>query len=240
MYNRLYAAIESKNLRITVIIMRFIPLLIFLFLVGLGTTIYAQDEAQNKDLIQFSGQVIMEDGGTIVSLPYVNVFIKEQPYRGDYTNKNGFFSIVAREGETVVFSGIGLETAEYTIPDTLTRDRYSIVQLMSATIYELPKTVIYPWPSREHFKIEFLAMDVTNELQHKAEENLKAETLEDVRNALPPDGIETAGIYLRQQAEERYAIGQFKPMRILSPLAWAKFFKALKEGKFSSKKGKDD
>ena len=41
-------------------------------------------------------------------------------------------------------------------PDTLKENRYPIVQLMSR-ILQSPGTVVFPWPSKEHFKIEFLA-----------------------------------------------------------------------------------
>ncbi len=222
--------------------MRKISFLILFSFIGLFCVqeIQAQESSEDSTLIQFSGQVIMDEDGVLVSLPYVNVYIKNQSYRGDYTDENGFFSLVARKGETVVFSGIGLKTVEYTIPDSLTRKRYSIVQMMTADVYHLSATVIYPWPSKEHFKIEFLAMDVSNELQRQAEENLSSEMLDDVRETLPPDGIETSKIYLREQAQRNYSIGQFKPMRIMSPLAWAKFIKAWKDGKFKRKKKDED
>lgn len=219
---------------------RIISILSLLLVFISAQSLSAQDPQQDSSLIQFSGQVIMDEDGTLVSLPYVNVYIKEQSFRGDYTDENGFFSLVAEKGETVVFSGIGLKTVEYTIPDTLSRSRYSIVQMMTADVYNLPETVVYPWPSKEHFKIEFLAMDVSNELQRQAEENLSAETLEDLREELPPDGIETSQVYLKQEAERNYSIGQFKPMRIMSPLAWAKFFKAWKDGDFKREEQDDD
>lgn len=200
--------------------------------------LYAQKRQVDSTIIQFSGQVIMDEDGELVSLPFVNVFIKDQTHRGDYTDENGFFSIVARKGETVVFSGIGLKTVEFEIPDSLDRQRYSIVQLMTTDIYNLPETLIFPWPSREHFKIEFLAMDVSNELESRARENLSSESMEELQERLPADGLETSKVYFKQQAEADYARGQFKPMNIMSPLAWAKFFKAWKDGDFKSDKKK--
>lgn len=203
-----------------------------------GNKLYAQQEQIDSTVIQFSGQVIMDEDGELISLPFVNVFIKEQTHRGDYTDGNGFFSIVARKGETVVFSGIGLKTVEFVIPDSLDRQRYSIVQLMTTDVYNLPETLIFPWPSREHFKIEFLAMDVDNELEKRAYENLSSETMDELQATLPADGLETSKVFFRQQAEADYARGQFKPMNIMSPLAWAKFFKAWKDGDFKSDKKK--
>ena len=84
----------------------------------------------------------------------------------------------------MVFSAVGYKTVEYKIPMDLEDDRYSIVQLMTLDTINLPETVVFPWPSREHFKLEFLAMDVTHEMQERAMRNLANETLERVRSAL--------------------------------------------------------
>lgn len=215
--------------------MRYLTYILLLSFLFVGKHIYAQVEKADSSVIQFSGQVIMDENGELISLPYVNVFIKDQEHRGDYTDENGFFSIVARKGETVVFSGIGLKTVEYTIPDSLNRNRYSIVQLMTADAYNLPETLVFPWPSREHFKIEFLAMNVTDELENRARENLSSETIRELEKYLPADGVETSKVYFKEQAKEDYARGQFKPMNIMSPLAWAQFFKAWKDGDFKRK-----
>lgn len=119
----------------------------------------------------------------------------------------GFFSIVARIGETVVFSGIGLKTVEFTIPDSQNRNRYSIVQLMTADAYNLPETLVYPWPSREHFKIEFLALDVSDELENRAKENLSSDAIAELGEYLPADGVETSKVFFKHQAKEDYARG---------------------------------
>ncbi len=51
------------------------------------------------------------------------------------------------KGEKVRFTCVGLEPVTITIPDTLTQDRYAIVQLMSQDTILLPEAVIFPWPS---------------------------------------------------------------------------------------------
>ena len=96
--------------------------------------------------------------------------------------------------------------------------------------------MVFPWPSREHFKLEFLAMDVTHEMQERAVENLAQETLERMRNAVPHDGNEASDYYLRKQASSYYYIGQTPPMNIFNPLAWKQFFDAWKNGDFKNKK----
>ncbi len=202
-------------------------------------TLYFVANAQTEPaLIQFSGLVMTEADGRLVPVPYATISVP-QKRRGTYADYRGFFTIVVEKGETVRFNCIGLEPVNFTIPDTLTQDRYAIVQLMSQDTILLPEVVIFPWPSKEHFKIEFLKMDVTPELQRRATENLANEYLAEARknpDIVPYGGKESANFYLRQQAREYYYIGQVPPMNIFSPLAWGQFFKAWKDGKYKKKK----
>jgi hypothetical protein len=146
---------------------------------------------------------------------------------------------VGHKGDTVQFSSIGYKTIDYVIPDTLTDNRYSVYQLMSQDTFLLPETVIYPWPSREHFRLEFLAMDVTDDLQSIADENVAEKALREMVQELPADGNENADYYLRQQANAQYYSGQIRPMNILNPFAWKRFFDAWKRGDFKSDKKKE-
>ena len=193
--------------------------------------------AQNPDstVVQFSGIVLTDEHGVLEPLPYVNVYISAT-HRGTFTGSDGFFSLVGRKGEVVVFSSIGYKDVEYTIPDTLSSDRYSIFQIMTRDTVLLPETFIYPWPSREHFKLEFLAMDVTNQLEERAEENLSDRALAQLMAYLPSDGDENVDFYLRQQAESYYYAGQVRPIQLLNAFAWKQFIDALKRGDFKRKK----
>ncbi|GJM31559.1 MAG: hypothetical protein DHS20C18_05600 [Saprospiraceae bacterium] len=190
---------------------------------------------ESKDLVQFTGMVLDGTTAELYPVPYTNILVKSKG-RGTYSDFQGFFSIVVDKGDTIVFSAIGYKTVDYIIPVDLDDNRYSLVQLMTQDAINLPETVVFPWPSREHFKLEFLAMDVTTELQERATRNLANETLERMRNEVKSDGRENADFYLRQQARQTYYIGQTPPMNIFSPIAWKKFFDAWKNGDFKKKK----
>ncbi|MFK7937651.1 MAG: carboxypeptidase-like regulatory domain-containing protein [Saprospiraceae bacterium] len=205
----------------------------------LGFSIFSTLQAQiapaaDSTLVQFSGMVL--DGTTedLYPVPYTNILVQGQG-RGTYSDFKGFFSIVVEKGDVIVFSAVGYETVEYTIPDELEDNRYSLVQLMTQDAYNLPETVVFPWPSREHFKLEFLAMDVTPELQERAARNIANESLRRMRNKVDSDANEQADYYLRQQAREFYYIGQRPPMNIFNPVAWKKFFDAWKAGDYKKK-----
>ena len=193
---------------------------------------------EKKGLVQLSGIIVAEIEGRRTTVPYATVYLPDKR-RGTYSDYRGFFTIVVEEGDKVRFNCIGLKPVTITIPDTLTQDRYSIVQIMSQDTINLPTTVIFPWPSKEHFKVEFLKMDVTPELQRRATENLANEYLTEARknpDIVPYGGRESANFYLRQQSREYVYLGQTPPMNIFSPLAWGQFFKAWKNGDFKKKK----
>jgi hypothetical protein len=203
-----------------------------------GATSTAKSNGDDSKLIQFSGMLLADYGGKLIPVPYASVFIPKKN-RGTYSDARGFFTMVVEKSDQVRFSSISYQTITITIPDTLFEDRYSIVQLMTQDTINLPETVIFPWPSKDHFKLDFLKMDVTPELQRRAAENLANDYLAEAAsngNIVPFGGKESANSYLRRQSKEYTYIGQTPPMNIFSPMAWGKFFNAWKEGKYKKKK----
>lgn len=216
--------------------MKYLVLFCVLFFTAAGikaqqTTLVDQN---GEALVQFSGMVLDGTNSQLQPVPYATILITDDG-RGTYANLEGFFSIVAHLGDSIVFSALGYNDVTYVIPDTLKEDKYSIVQLMSRNAIDLPETVVFPWPSRDHFKLEFLAMDVSSDLQSRASQNLSVETLEALQQSVPRSGAENASYYLRQQAQKTYYIGQRPPMNIFSPVAWKQFFDGWKRGDFKKK-----
>jgi CarboxypepD_reg-like domain len=217
-----------------------ISLIILCFILRGSIASFAQEQTPpstpDKHLVQFSGIIITEEAGRMVPVPYAGVFIAKRKV-GTAANYQGFFSIVAERGETVSFSALGFRKTTFKVPDTLKEERYSMVQILSRDTILLDEAIIFPWPSREHFKTEFLAMNVTDELEKRAVENLAAETLDKVREVTAFDGRETGSMYLRQQAKSYYYYGgQIPPMNIFNPNAWQQFFKSWQNGDFKKKK----
>ncbi len=189
---------------------------------------------QKLDLIQFSGLVLEGSENNLYPVPYTNILVKNKG-RGTYSDFKGFFSIVVEKSDTILFSAVGYKTVEFVIPNDLEDDRYSLVQMMTQNPIDLPETVVFPWPSREHFKLEFLAMDVTPELQKIASRNMANDALRKMQKDVFVDSDESNDYYLRQQARSNYYIGQQPPMNIFNPIAWKKFFDAWKRGDFKKK-----
>lgn len=209
-------------------------LLLLFFSVCITLQLSAQQPSANKNLVQLSGMVLDGSNQELLPIPYTNILVKGKG-RGTYSDFRGFFTIVVQKTDTIVFSAIGYQTVETTLPKNLKDDRYSMVQLMTQDTFNLPETVVFPWPSRDHFKLEFLAMDVTKELQSRAAQNVAQEVLEQGRSVVQVDGPEAANYYMRQQTRDYYFIGQTPPMNIYNPLAWKKFFDAWKNGDYKKK-----
>ena len=188
-----------------------------------------------KDVVQFTGKVVTADElGDVIPLPYTTINI-EGTNRGAISEIDGYFSFVALKGEKIIFSRIGYKDVEYVVPDTLSSSFCSWIQIMTQDNYLLPEVLIFPWPSKEHFKQEFFAIDITNELREKAQENLAQEVLADMRYTVPSDGREATNMYLKQQAKAFQYSGQYKPQRIFDLMAWKQFIEAWKRGDFKSK-----
>ena len=213
-------------------------LLLSVFILSI-TQIFAQSEQDTKQVIQFSGIVVTQDSiGDVMPLPYTTVGIKGSS-RGTYSEIDGFFSIAAERGDTLIFSRIGFQTTEHTVPDSLESNFYSWYQVMSEDEILLPEAVIYPWPSREHYKLEFLALDVSNELRQRAEENLAAEILNKMQTLVSVDGQNAYEVEKAQAQAELYYNGQLKPQKIFDVVAWSQFIKAWKNGDFKRKRKED-
>lgn len=212
--------------------MRYLSLLLFTFFF-VGTAI-GQAEKAKQDVVQFSGVVVAEEEGEIIVLPYTAVAV-DGTSRGTFTETDGFFSIVVVKGETVVFSRIGYETTRFVIPDTLTTHHYSVVQALNKDTILLPEAVIYPWPNRDNFKEEFLAMDVRDEVQELANKNLDPMTLARLRKNIPYDGRDMTSMVLRDNVNKLHSRGQLNVLNVLNPQVWKKFIDKWRGGGFKKK-----
>ncbi len=204
---------------------------------SIALTNFAQVSKDYVDttIVQFSGMVLAEENGNLVPIPFATISVEGEG-RGTYANYKGFFSLVARKGDKIKFSAVSYRKQDFIIPDTIRNTRFSIVQLMTRDTVNLPIAVIFPWPDRDNFKQEFLAMDVSQDLAEKAKENIAEKRLKAVRENTKMDANENADYYLRQQSKSFYHIGQTPPMNIFNPMAWNEFFNAWKGGAFKSKK----
>ncbi|MCB9270302.1 MAG: hypothetical protein H6561_12190 [Lewinellaceae bacterium] len=185
---------------------------------------------------QLSGFVVTDDGEDIRPLELVNVAIVGTN-RGTFTNEVGFYSCRCSRGDSrLLLPGLQIGALHDTgyHPAGL---HFYYLNLLHDTL-NLPEIVVLPIPSRENFKVEFLALQVNDDLQERAIENLKPYTMNLMMATLPHSGREVSKVYFNQIAIQNYSAGQYRPQPIFDPLAWQRFIKYIKDGKF--KKKKDD
>ncbi len=191
-----------------------------------------QLSAQNENLVEVSGVVLASD--SLQPVFYCNIGVVGTS-RGTISDLNGFFSIVLRKGETVQFSAIGYESVQFAVPDTLSENKYSLIQLMTDDTVNLPETVVYPWPKPHEFKNAFLKLDIPDDDIARARKNLEEETLRAISYTMKGDASENWAWAQRQRVNDYWTFNQPRHINLLNPFAWAEFIKAWKRGDFKRK-----
>jgi hypothetical protein len=217
--------------------MRVPPLILILVLLGISPwlksqTLQERNEEYYKDLVQFSGAVVTSDSLRPVSFTHI---IDRNTGFGTISDFYGYFSFVAKKGDTIDFSAIGFKKSRFIIPDTMHSNRYTMFQVLTADTIYLSETVIYPWPTPEQFKEAFLNLDIPDDDLEIARRNLERYELAVRAEAMPMDGSMNYRNYIDQTVSKLYYAGQTQPITVLNPFAWAQFIQAWKDGKFKRK-----
>ncbi len=193
---------------------------------------YSDVKAQDNKLIQFSGVVVTSD--SLTPLPFVSIAVKNTR-KGTITDYYGFFSFVAKKGDIIVFSTVGYKPVLFKIPDTITHQRYSLIQTLAADTVLLSETVIYPWPSPEQFKNAFININIPDDEYRLAEKNLARAEMKERFNNYKMDGSMNYKYAMDRVNSRLYYAGQLPPNNLLNPFAWAKFIQAWRNGDFKRK-----
>jgi hypothetical protein len=217
--------------------MKIYPVIGFILFLLMPLLMEAQKDQQHnqeyyKDLVQFSGAVVTGDSLHPVSFTHI---IDHNTHFGTISDYYGYFSFVARKGDTITFSAIGFKKAMFIIPDTIQNNRYTMFQVMANDTIYLNETVIYPWPTKEQFKEAFLNLDIPDDDLEIARQNLERYELYVRAEAMPMDGSMNYRNYIDQTVDKLYYAGQTQPISLLNPFAWAQFIKAWQDGKFKRK-----
>jgi len=211
--------------------------LLFFTLLGinlLNSIALAQGDANEKrELIQFSGVIVT--GDSLNKVPYVNIIITNSN-RGTISDFFGYFSFVAQEQDTIQFSAVGFKKAQFVIPDSLSINRYSLIQLMVRDTILLPETFIYPWPTKEQFRQAFMNLDIPDDDLERAKKNLELAEMRERYKATGMDASMNFTNAMQEQSTKLYYAGQNPPIGLLNPIAWVKFIEAWKKGELKIEK----
>jgi hypothetical protein len=178
--------------------------------------------------------VVLSNSDSLKPVPLTSVIIKGTR-RGAISDYFGFFTLVAQPGDVIQFISLGYKEAEYKIPDTLSSISYSIIQTLFRDTINLKEVTVYPWPSKEDFKREFLNLKLPDDDIVRAERNMQAEDMRLLMKGLSNDPNITGMYALQNYQTKLYHNGQMPTSNLLNPIAWAKFIQAWKAGKFKNK-----
>ncbi|MBL7945604.1 MAG: carboxypeptidase-like regulatory domain-containing protein [Flavobacteriales bacterium] len=207
--------------------MRNAILLTLLFVSG---SLLAQPGTQ-PNLVQFSGVVVTD---SLLPVPFTNILVKNT-YRGTMSDVYGYFSFVAQEGDTILFSAVGFQRSQYVIPDSLSDGKYSMIHVLSRDTVTLKEFTVYPWPSREQFRDAFLALRLPADDHQLALRNLSpAEMVQRMEN-LPPDAYQSFQYQMAMDHTRLYYSGGTPVVNLFNPIAWAQFLQAWQNGAFKKK-----
>ena len=227
-----FSAVKEISLQLMRV---FLTLNLFVLLV---LTTLKSEAQQVNDLVQFSGVVVTAD--SLRPVPFASIAVMKTG-RGTTSDYWGFFSIVVHKNDLIAFSAVGYKSGIFRIPDTLSENRYSLIQVMSSDTLMLTETVIYPWPSKQQFRHAFLTLTIPDDDIEIARRNLAYMEMREIygRNYDPERYGYTPGQsyrnYMSAQSDKLYYNGQTMPNNLLNPIAWAKFIKAWKRGDFKKK-----
>lgn len=199
------------------------------------TNCFSQNE-RDADLIQFTGTILSAD--SLYYIPFASVSVINKPY-GTLSNLQGYFSLVARKGDTIAFSHVEFKTAYYIVPDTLKSYKYSILQFMTQDTFYMPGVVVMPMPNRATFDQAFISKDIPNDDMARAYFNMELQALKERSASMENDASEAYGaLVYKQMQQSYYSGGQIAPMNIMNPFAWAAFFQAWQNGDYKKKQKK--
>src|SRR5690606_30844098 len=208
-------------------------ILVVCFAVGLALTA----SAQQRKLVQFSG--VIHNADTNVIVPYVTVTNLSYNSQTFTANHQGYFSFVAHEGDTVLFSSVGYRSTRIVIP-RVSEDKYTAMVNMTAEIKELPMVTPYPWASIDEFNMAFMSLEIADDDIVVAKKNLSPESLAALA-AVTPRSAEEIQNYSAMQNHiglTNKAVNQRMANPLLSPFAWGNLIRQITEGNKSRQRSK--
>lgn len=182
--------------------------------------------AQEGKLLQLSGMIFNSKSEPI---KFAHV-ISKATHRGTITDKTGLFTIITRENDTILFSCMSYKPTYYVVPQKVDNFYYSIDVVMERDTIMLEEVIILPWKTYEEFKEAFLSLRIPEGDYEHALRNIAIIQIQMIYDDTPYPGVAYKQA-MNQQIQKSITYGQYPVNNLLNPMAWAKFFNELKQGK---------
>ncbi|MHA7130321.1 carboxypeptidase-like regulatory domain-containing protein [Algoriphagus namhaensis] len=204
-----------------------------LFILGfffVSSASLAQDKAEKK-VIQLSGIILNADSTDAVA--GVNIYVPKKG-RGTSSGRFGYFSMPVLEGDSVVFSFIGLKKQTFKVPEKVEEDRVSLILTMEVDEIALAEIEVMPYPTEEEFKQAVIAMNVVDPMSI-SRANMSPEMLLRWAESMPASGNENFRYFQQGQMLQNQDLYGPRPLRLLDPFAWSQFIRSIKRGDLKSR-----
>jgi hypothetical protein len=192
---------------------------------------YGQTEA-GVNIIHLTGRTLTDSNEPV---PYVHIILVNKKL-ATASDLQGNFNFPAEVNDTIVFRAVGFKYSTLIVRDTFSIKYPFIPIMMHEDTIQLRELVIRPWQgSYERFKQAVLAYKLPVTELDRAAKNLSMMDLKALLINSPPTPTMAFRNTMKVYNDRLYWAGQLPPVSITNPLAWAQFFKALKNGDFKKK-----
>jgi hypothetical protein len=191
-------------------------------------------------LLQWTG-VVRND--LLEPIPYAHILVKKD-YRGTISDPQGLFTIITFPGDTLLISCVGYKSRKIPVPNISTEDSKHYIRdiIMETDTIMLSEVVIFPWKTYKEFKDAFMALDLPEDDLQRAYRNI-AVIQEQIYHSLMNRPASTTTNFrdvMSARHHRMMSYGHLYPTyMITNPLAWARFFKALRDGEFKRKENRE-
>lgn len=201
----------------------------YIFIFSFCLTFYSaqsqtKNESNENELVQLSGFIVSYDSTQV--LPYVTVRI-EGTNRGVFSDMSGFFSLVCKHSDKIVFSALGQKKLFYNLPKNIEGNKLTTVIRMEEDTFFLRDVVVRPYSTPQELDYYFAKVRIPNSNLSLAYENLGRVSYQNLQKGILADGIENGRWYQQAQAEKLYYNGQAQPIPIADVGSWYRFLNSL-------------
>lgn len=193
----------------------------------------AQEQKARKQFFHVSGITLSD---STHSVPYVHIILKNKNI-ATASDIRGYYNFPVEPTDTLVFSALGYKMETMLVSDYFSPGYPERNIILVQDTIQLEELIITPWQgSYERFRKAVLAYEPPLTDMDRAFKNLAIMDMYTLLYNSPATPTSAFRNTMQGYNDKLYWAGQLPPINITNPLAWAQFFKALKNGDFKNKK----
>jgi hypothetical protein len=202
---------------------------LLIWIIGLFAAFAAHAQVADKPLVQFTGITYNADSAKVI-VPYVSITNLSNKKSVIIANYKGYFSFVAHERDTLLFTAVGFAPQELVIPTAVANKSYTVQVLMKPQVINLPAFHMFPWATTDEFKKDFLTMKLADDDLENARKNLSRNSLASLGSSLPRDANEIQSAVAQDMHNRIQNSHSLIPNPLLNPIAWGTLIKQIADG----------